>query len=302
MLIAVITSPGSIACSLSGVAPGSRKKSSTGDRALRSPEMDRCVEARPALSRDRRDRWRYRPSLVPSTAWPRVTPLIAEQPLPGERLLQAGKFAGSRKYGQRVRCIRLPPMVAMLRSCARGRLPQRFRDGWEPALDVGMVGDAAHLASAPMRSAASSTVDAIQSVEMGDVDQPFRVGRRRIWRDRSASCHRQASMAPGSAAAWRAASCDNRRASIGKIPHGCNLQACLAHGGDDVRIGAAAAEIAGHVFADLVIRAGMALADAGHRRHDLARRAVAALEGVMFEESGLHGVQCHRPRQVLRWW
>jgi hypothetical protein len=58
-----------------------------------------------------------------------------------------------------------------------------------------------------------------------------------------------------------------------------------------VRIGAAAAEIAGHVFADLVIRAGVTLANAGDRRHDLAGRAVAALEGVLFEEGGLHGMQ-----------
>ena len=35
----------------------------------------------------------------------------------------------------------------------------------------------------------------------------------------------------------------------------------------------------------------MALADAGHRRHDLSRRTVAALEGVLLEEGGLHGVE-----------
>src|SRR5205807_7697510 len=55
-------------------------------------------------------------SLVPRTAWLRLRPSSAEQPEPGWRLLHGQKV--SRKYGQRVRCIRLPPTVAMLRICA----------------------------------------------------------------------------------------------------------------------------------------------------------------------------------------
>lgn len=43
----------------------------------------------------------------------------------------------------------------------------------------------------------------------------------------------------------------------------------------------------------------MALADAGHGRHDLARRAIAALEGVLFEEGSLHGMQFALPRKPL---
>ena len=46
----------------------------------------------------------------------RLAPSIAEQPVPGSRLLQG--MAVSRKYMQRVRCSRLPAVVAMLRSCA----------------------------------------------------------------------------------------------------------------------------------------------------------------------------------------
>ena len=53
--------------------------------------------------------------LVPSTAWRRFSPSSAPQPLPGCRLLHG--IATSRKYAQRVRCIKLPPIVAMLRSC-----------------------------------------------------------------------------------------------------------------------------------------------------------------------------------------
>src|SRR6267143_1091367 len=54
--------------------------------------------------------------LVPSIASVRLSPSIAEQPEPGSRLLQA--IAGLRKYTQRVRCSRLPAVVAILRSCA----------------------------------------------------------------------------------------------------------------------------------------------------------------------------------------
>ena len=64
-----------------------------------------------------------------------------------------------------------------------------------------------------------------------------------------------------------------------------------ADGGDDVRIGGAAAEIAAHVFADLVVVARVALVHAGHGRQDLAGRAIAALEGVLVDEGLLHRVQ-----------
>src|SRR5438270_7557828 len=65
----------------------------------------------------------------------------------------------------------------------------------------------------------------------------------------------------------------------------------LKDGGNDVGVGGTAAEIAAHIFADLGFRAGMTLIDAGNRRHDLAGRAVAALEAVMIDEGLLHGMQ-----------
>src|ERR671930_308124 len=55
-------------------------------------------------------------SLVPRIASVRLAPVIAGQPVPGSRLLQG--MAVSRKYTQRVRCRRLPAVVAMLRSWA----------------------------------------------------------------------------------------------------------------------------------------------------------------------------------------
>src|SRR6185437_12126067 len=59
----------------------------------------------------------------------------------------------------------------------------------------------------------------------------------------------------------------------------------------NVRIGCAAANVAAHVFTDILIGVGMALAHAGNRRHDLPWRAVAALEGVLFDEGLLHRMQ-----------
>src|SRR5580704_2545433 len=51
----------------------------------------------------------------------------------------------------------------------------------------------------------------------------------------------------------------------------------LFHRRDDVRIGGAAADVAAHIFADIVVAVGMPLGHAGHRRHYLSRRAVTAL-------------------------
>src|SRR5277367_3366653 len=49
---------------------------------------------------------------------------------------------------------------------------------------------------------------------------------------------------------------------------------------DDAGIGATSAEVAAHVFADLISGAGMSLMDASDRGHDLARCAIAALQRV----------------------
>src|SRR5260370_36320582 len=60
-------------------------------------------------------------SLVPRMASVRLLPVMAEQPVPGSRLLQG--MAVSREYMHRVRCSRLPAVVAILRSCAEA--PER---------------------------------------------------------------------------------------------------------------------------------------------------------------------------------
>ena len=65
----------------------------------------------------------------------------------------------------------------------------------------------------------------------------------------------------------------------------------ILHGIDDVRIAGATAQIAAHVFADVGVVFGVSFDDAGDRGHDLSRRAVAALEGVVIDERLLHGMQ-----------
>jgi hypothetical protein len=65
----------------------------------------------------------------------------------------------------------------------------------------------------------------------------------------------------------------------------------IAHGCDDAVIGSASTEVSGHVFSDFDIRSCMPFTDTGDCRHDLARRAIAALEGVVFEKGFLHRMQ-----------
>src|SRR5882762_10467448 len=61
--------------------------------------------------------------------------------------------------------------------------------------------------------------------------------------------------------------------------------------GKNADVRAAAAEVAAHVFANLVRGARVAFPDARNRGHDLARRAIPALQGVVIDEGLLHGVQ-----------
>ena len=48
------------------------------------------------------------------------------------------------------------------------------------------------------------------------------------------------------------------------------------------------------------IRAGMPFSEQADGGHDLSRRAIAALKGVVLDESGLHRMQLHVRRPCLR--
>src|SRR5690348_12369710 len=72
------------------------------------------------------------------------------------------------------------------------------------------------------------------------------------------------------------------------------------HGRGDLRVGRAAADVAAHPLPDAGVVARVPLGDAGHRRYQLARGAVAALEGVVLGEGLLDRVQLPaRSRQAL---
>src|SRR5215467_3347924 len=59
---------------------------------------------------------------------------------------------------------------------------------------------------------------------------------------------------------------------------------------DDVGIGPAAADIAAHEFADVVVRVGAALGQQRYRRKDLSGRTVTALQSVMTDKRLLQRV------------
>src|SRR5438132_12439902 len=62
-------------------------------------------------------------------------------------------------------------------------------------------------------------------------------------------------------------------------------------GSEDVVVSAAAAEVAAHQLADVIVGAGVPLAQQADGRAELAGGAVTALEGVVLDEGGLHGVE-----------
>ncbi len=65
----------------------------------------------------------------------------------------------------------------------------------------------------------------------------------------------------------------------------------FTHGGHDVRIRSAAAQIAAHPLADLVVTSRVAFVDACQAAHDLSGGAVAALKGIVPDESGLQHME-----------
>ena len=100
---------------------------------------------------------------------------------------------------------------------------------------------------------------------------------------------------------------------------GCGCSSWTCNGGDDVGVGAAAADVAGHALADLVVGDLGVLRVAGFEADerevaavgflfecgggaDLAGSAVAALEAVVREEGGLCGAEVVGLCRGLRWW
>src|SRR3569832_266860 len=65
----------------------------------------------------------------------------------------------------------------------------------------------------------------------------------------------------------------------------------ICDGVGNVRVGTAAADVAAHLLTDLCARFRMTFRNETGRRAELARRAIAALEGITLDESGLQWMQ-----------
>ena len=140
--MAVIISPGSIACSLSGVAPGSRKKSST--ETWRSPRWTDRVEGD---QRDGEIAGIHGDAGVAGAEHGMAAGDAADRraAAAGRALVAGGEVRGIAEIGAARALHQIAADGRHVADLRRSRLPQRFRDGGEAALDVGMVGDMAHL-------------------------------------------------------------------------------------------------------------------------------------------------------------
>src|ERR1700722_6143037 len=205
---------------------------------------------------------------------------MAAQPEPGLRLLQAA-YETSRKYVQRVRCRTLPPRLAMLRICWLAASLSDCAIIGQSRPTAGCSAASAMRTSAPRRSPAGVAwvPPARYCAGLASAEEP-----------RAAATARTA--AAGVAGRSNANGCMPRLLSLSGSGRGGRHGALrLLYRRDDVRIGGAATEVSAHVFAYVAVIAGIALVDAGDRRQDLPRRAVAALEGVLVDEGLLHGMQ-----------
>ena len=80
---------------------------------------------------------------------------------------------------------------------------------------------------------------------------------------------------------------------------GLSAFADLLNCGQDVSVGATAADVAAHQFFHRSIVGTARFLEKCYRRHDLTRGAVTALVRIALKESCLHGMQCLRRTQPL---
>ena len=193
-----------------------------------------------------------------------------------------------------MRCIRLPPTVAMLRSC--GEAPARIACDEQRiarARPPGRRRRRCSSTSAPRRSPPSGELLDPRERQAADIDQrlgPLDVLLHQVDQVRAAGDELARRRAAAATHRVRDVARRGRSRSgfIGRLPL-CAITSLDRR--DDIRVGAAAAEVAAHRLADLVARPGVAFADQADGRADLAGRAVAALEGVVVDEGLLQRVK-----------
>src|SRR5262245_7181209 len=233
-------------------------------------------------------------SLAPRIACMRAAPLMAAHPDPGVRLLHAAT-AGSRKYRQRVRWRMFPPIVAMLRSCVEALASSASRTNGRRSATVTSAASSSIVATAPTRSTSPSRVIP-------------RSGRRVMSTNRSGASTpslsiRSTWVVPPARYCALGSPLTNATADATSparmYSNACIAARSLSDGGHDVRIGTAAADVATHELGDLLVGARPSLRQQRDRRHDLARRAKAALKPIVANERLLHRVQATVTRQAL---
>lgn len=80
-------------------------------------------------------------------------------------------------------------------------------------------------------------------------------------------------------------------APVGCVERGLGALTDLLDGRDDVRVGAAATDVAVHCLLDVGVRGADVLPENRDGGHDLARSAVSALVAVVLNEGSLHGMK-----------
>src|SRR5438477_5463051 len=216
----------------------------------------------------------------------RFSPSMAEQPLPGFRLLH-GVQVSSRKYGQRVRCIKFPPIDAALRSC--GDALARSACAMAGAYSRTSACSATSLmrASAPMRMPPlSREISPIGRALMSTTC----AGRSTSHFIRSTRFVPPA-MNFADSRPPETIACETSVARAKS--NGCIAASVLrfTNGGDDSGVCAAAADVATHPLANFVFAGRVSFLQQRDTRANLSGRAVSALESVVSNERGLQRMQ-----------
>src|SRR5882757_4681361 len=220
---------------------------------------------------------------------------MAGQPEPGWRRLHAE--VTSRKYRHRGRCMRLPPMVAMLRSCAEALSSSAWEITGNWPRTSGCAARSVIRTSAPTRSPVGpSWISRYGRALMSTTD----AGRSTVSRIRSTKVVPPAMYRPPAAPADSAARSSMALVKLnGNMGRASGPRRGLRDRGDNVRVCAAPADVPAHPLPDLARRAGVFLRDASHPGHDLTGGAVAALERVVVDECLLQRVQSVPVREAL---